>query len=121
MSDLYNRIYALCQGKGITIGRMCKELGISRGNLTELKMERIKTLKPENLTKISGYFGVTVDYLLGTETEKAPTLVYESGRNVNIVTIAGRDGSYMEKRLTDEQVKALQTIIDQMPEAPDDL
>ena len=73
MSDLYNRIYALCQSKGVTIGRMCKELGISRGNLTELKMERIKTLKPENLTKISGYFGVTVDYLLGTETEKAPT------------------------------------------------
>ena len=73
MSDLYNLIYALCQGKGVTIGRMCKELGISRGNLTELKMERIKTLKPENLTKISGYFGVTVDYLLGTETEKAPT------------------------------------------------
>lgn len=73
MSDLYNRIYALCQGKGIAIGRMCKELGISRGNLTELKMERIKTLKPENLTKIAGYFGVTVDFLLGTETEKAPT------------------------------------------------
>lgn len=74
MSDLYNRIHSLCQCRGISIGKMCTELGISRGNMTELKMERIKTLKAENLTKISGFFGVTVDYLLsGVETEKAPT------------------------------------------------
>lgn len=72
MSDLYNRIYELCQGKGISIGKMCKDLSISRGNLTELKMERIKTLKTENLTKISEYFGVSVDYLLGKEQKEKP-------------------------------------------------
>lgn len=72
MSDLYNRIYALCQEKGISIGKMCSLIGISRGNMTELKMERIKTLKADNLTKISGFFGVTVDYLLYGK-EKAPT------------------------------------------------
>ena len=65
MSDLYNRIYELCQNKGITIGRMCKELGISRGNLTELKMGRIKTLKTDNLRKIAYYFKVPLDYLVG--------------------------------------------------------
>ena len=53
--------------------------------------------------------------------KERPTPVSESGRPVNIVKIAGRDGSYAEKRLTDEQVKALQTIIDQMPDAHDDL
>ena len=72
MSDLYNRIYELCQGKGISIGKMCKDLSISRGNLTGLKMERIKTLKTENLTKISEYFGVSVDYLLGKEQKEKP-------------------------------------------------
>lgn len=72
MSDLYNRIYELCQDEGISIGKMCKDLSISRGNLTELKMERIKTLKTENLTKISEYFGVSVDYLLGKETKEKP-------------------------------------------------
>lgn len=72
MSDLYNRIYELCQGKGISIGKMCKDLSISRGNLTELKMERIKTLKTENLAKISEYFGVSVDYLLGKEQKEKP-------------------------------------------------
>lgn len=81
MNDLYNRIYALCQKKGISIGKMCNEIGISRGNLTELKMERIKTLKTDNLTKISSYFNVSVDYLLGKETEKA--LVLEDKRTVS--------------------------------------
>ncbi|WP_298021163.1 helix-turn-helix domain-containing protein [uncultured Dysosmobacter sp.] len=64
MDDLYNRIHALCESHDITIGKMCNKLSISRGNLTELKMGRIKTLKAENLTKISGYFGVSIDYLL---------------------------------------------------------
>ena len=52
MSDLYNRIYDLCQERNISVGKMCNELGISRGNLTELKMDRIKTLKADNLTNI---------------------------------------------------------------------
>ena len=54
------------------------------------------------------------------EVEKRkPTPVSESGQHVNVVKIAGRDGSFMEKRLTDEQIKALQTIIEQMPDADD--
>lgn len=53
--------------------------------------------------------------------KRNPTPVSESGRRINIVKIAGRDGSYMEKRLTDEQIKALQTIVNHMPEAPEDL
>lgn len=72
MSELYSRILNLCEGRSISVGKMCNELGISRGNLTELKMERIKTLKSDNLTKIASYFGVSVDYLLGNEKKPAP-------------------------------------------------
>ncbi len=72
MSDLYNRIYGLCQKKNISIGKMCNDLSISRGNLTELKMDRIQTLRAANLTKISDYFGVSIDYLLGNEQKEKP-------------------------------------------------
>ena len=71
MSELYNRIAMLCKQQGISIGKMCNQLGISRGNLTELKMERIKTLKTDNLTKIAVFFNVSVDYLLGNEERPA--------------------------------------------------
>lgn len=88
MSDLYNRIYGLCQKKGISIGKMCNELGISRGNLTELKMERIKTLKADNLKKISSFFGVSVDYLLtGAEQKKVgPPLKEDEDEDIIILS-----------------------------------
>ena len=43
----------LCKQQRNKHREMCNQLGISRGNLTELKMERIKTLKTDNLTKIA--------------------------------------------------------------------
>lgn len=49
--------------------------------------------------------------------EKEPTPVTEIGQNLNIVKIAGRDGSHIERRLTDEQITALKLIIDQLPDA----
>ena len=72
MSNLYNRIHDLCVEKGISVGKMCTELSISRGNLTELKKERMKTLKAENLTKIANYFNVSIDYLL--DNSENPTV-----------------------------------------------
>lgn len=51
--------------------------------------------------------------------KKAPAPITESEHN--IVKIAGRDGSFVERRLTDDQVEALRSIIDQFPEAGDDI
>ena len=41
--------------------------------------------------------------------------------NCNLVKVAGRDGSYEERYLTDEQLAALRAIISQLPDASDDL
>lgn len=65
MGNLYDRISSLCSEKGIKPGRMCDTLGISRGNIGDLKAGRIKTLSAKTLTAIADYFHVTVDYLLG--------------------------------------------------------
>lgn len=73
MSILYKTIAELCESKGITGYRMCKEIGIQPSHLTDLKMERKKNLSAENLSKISNYFGVSVDYLIGNvQKENAP-------------------------------------------------
>ena len=111
MNNMYNRIYNLCQEKGISVGKMCNELGISRGNLTELKMGRIKTLKAENLTKISGFFGVSVDYLLGTEKEKTPTQTGEREPDIDSAKLAlfGGDGEVTDE-MWEEALFAAQII-----------
>lgn len=95
MSELYNKIAALCQQQGVSVGKMCNQLGISRGNLTELKMERIKTLKTDNLTKIAVYFNVSVDYLLGNEEKPAPA--QEGWQKDNpLIALYGEVGEYLD-------------------------
>ena len=72
MGSLYERIQSLCESKGIRPGRLCDELQLSRGLITDLKMGRKKSLNAQTAQKIAGYFGVSVGYLLGQEDASAP-------------------------------------------------
>lgn len=73
MGEMYNRIVALCNERGIKSGRVCADTGLSRGMMSDLKMGRTKELSAKNTKIIADYFGVTTDYLLtGEETKKAP-------------------------------------------------
>lgn len=80
------------------------------------------------LEKIADYFNVDMDYLLGKSDianrahEKAPAVVDKrSSEDCNVLRIAGRDGTFRERVLSDEQLAALIAIVDQMPDVPDDL
>ncbi len=73
MSNLYNRLQELCEEKGVSGYRMCKDVGIQPSIMTDLKMGRRSSMKAETAQKVADYFGVTVGYLLGDETKKAPT------------------------------------------------
>ena len=71
MGTLYENIMALCNSRGIKGGKLCTDLGISKGLLTDLKMGRRTGVSAATAQKIAAYFGVTVGYLLGQE-ESAP-------------------------------------------------
>ena len=81
MDDLYNRIEKLCQQAGVRVGTMCREIGIGTSVLADLKSGRKKSLSTVTISKIAGYFNVSIDYLLGADTEKAPTR--EGGREMD--------------------------------------
>lgn len=72
MSDLYNRIMSLCEEKGVSGYRMCKDIKIQPSILTDLKMGRQSGLSAKNADKMAAYFGVSVGFLLGTEAKKRP-------------------------------------------------
>ena len=65
MNELYERIDALCKQRGVTVTTMCKEAGVNRGNLSDLKMGRQSGLSQRNLEKLAAYFDVTPAYLMG--------------------------------------------------------
>lgn len=66
----FERFAELCKGIGETPNSVAKILGISSGSVTAWK----NGTEPRNktLSAIADYFGVSTDYLLGKETEKAP-------------------------------------------------
>lgn len=70
MSNLYEKIYALCEEKGIKGAKMCSDTGISKGLLTDLKMGRRTGVSAVTAQKIASYFDVSVGYLLGEEEQK---------------------------------------------------
>lgn len=73
MGTLYENIIALCNERGIKGGKMCTDIGMSKGILTDLKMGRQSGISATNAQKIASYFGVSVGYLLGeTDIKKAP-------------------------------------------------
>ena len=67
MGNLYETIHALCVRDGVTDSRMCTDIGISRGIMSDLKTGRKSGLSSKTLNKIADYFGVSMSYLLGTE------------------------------------------------------
>ena len=71
MANLYESILSLCERDGIRPGRLCDELSISRGLMTDLKMGRKKGVNAETAQKIASFFGVSVGYLLGIEGSDA--------------------------------------------------
>ena len=72
MCTLYERISLLCQNKGVSKSRMCLDLGLSKSTMSDMKAGRTKGIATITAQKIASYFGVSVGYLLGEETEKAP-------------------------------------------------
>lgn len=94
--DLYDRIVSLCQAHQVRPGKMCGDLGLSRGLMTDLKMGRKKMLSAETLSKIASYFGVSVDSLLN---EDALTSSAVSGEEENVLILARK-----RKTLTPEQL-----------------
>lgn len=111
---------------------MAAQCGLSTGYISliekEVNPQTGKAMVPSLvvLNKLAKGMGMPLDNLLsmcddmmvdiGAPAKTAPTAPPPAR---NIVRIAGRDGSYVEKNLSDEQVAALKLLIDQLPDVDD--
>ena len=83
MGKLYENIMSLCAARGIKGGKMCTDVGISKGLLTDLKMGRRSGVSAVTAQKIASYFDVSVGYLLGEEDKKEKPTVQDDGLTEN--------------------------------------
>lgn len=117
MGTLYENIIQLCTEHGIKGGKMCTDLGISKGLLTDLKMGRRTGISATNAQKIASYFGVTVGYLLGEEDEKEKPLINDDEELTEYVQLLKtrpemRMLFQLSKDATKEDVEAAVRIIE---------
>lgn len=94
-------------------------LGLKKTTFTSWKSGK-NTSYTKHVGKIAEFFDVSADYLLGkTDTRKSLSNSGETKENINIIKIVGRDGSYEERTLTDDQLELFKKMIDALPEATD--
>lgn len=67
----YEIVNNLCKARKISITRMAEEIGLS--NAAPTSWRRGSVPKLGTLKKISEYFNVSVEYLLGEEQKETPT------------------------------------------------
>ena len=65
--------YELCEKHRVSPNKACIDMGISRTSTAKWKSGSVPN--GQTLSKIADYFGVTTDFLLGTETKKEPLAV----------------------------------------------
>ena len=63
----YDRFIGLCKARGVSPSAVMVSIGLNKSNATFWKKGSIP--KGDTLQKLADYFGVSVDYLLGTEKE----------------------------------------------------
>lgn len=73
----YDIFHRLCDERGISDSTACLEMGFSRSYAAKMKNKN-GAPSMDKLTAMAKYFGVSVDYLLTGEKEKAPGITAES-------------------------------------------
>lgn len=66
----YDRFKQLCDMKGVRPTNACVEAGVSRGLAAKWKAEKTDIPRADILQKLSVYFGMTIDEILGEEEQK---------------------------------------------------
>lgn len=73
MFDLYENIKSLCEAKGVSVSKMCVDIGVSKSLMSNIKNHRADTLSAKSVAKIADYLGVSYDCVMHGQKEKPAT------------------------------------------------
>lgn len=123
-NDLSRKIRDLRAQHSLTLEQVAQQVGVGRSTIRKWETGMIENMRRDKIAKLAAALHTTPSYLMGWEdsdTPQAGTDLSHHSSDENIIRIAGRDGSYQERKLTDQQLAALQAILDQMPDVPEGL
>lgn len=109
MTRFYEKYLELCASSGMTPNGAAKIIGIPSASITDWKKGSMP--RSNAIEKISTYFGVTTDYLLGYEDIKEKPTLNEDEFDLSGVSAAKRDFIFDILDLNDDQVQALSALV----------
>lgn len=114
-----DKIRELAKEKGIKQKYITDKLGVPHTYFADIKNKN-RDIPDCRLSIIADTLDTTIEYLRDETDikEKAPDQD-DQVQDKNILRIAGRDGTYIERKLTDEQMRAFRLMVEQLPEADD--
>lgn len=124
MSEISKRILGIILSKEISYGELSERTGIPKSALQRYATGETEKIPIDRLQIIAKAIGTTTAYLMGWEEIDSQPAEVEPQKEIsdrNIIRIAGRDGSYEERVLSDEHLAALKVILSQLPDASGDL
>ena len=109
MTRFYEKYLELCASSGMTPNGAAKIIGIPSASITGWKKGSMP--RSNAIEKISTYYGVTTDYLLGYEDIKEKPTLNEDELDLSGVSAAKRDFIFDILDLNDDQVQALSALV----------
>ncbi len=100
----WKRFYTLCKDRNITPNFVARELGLSSGSVTSWKKGKVP--HHNTLLRIGEYFGVSVDFLLGSSVNSKNDRLYLLDKeNIYMIplfeSVSAGLGTYPEEYATD--------------------
>lgn len=114
MANTGERIKSARKACGMTQAELAEKIGVKFSAIHKYESGLVVNLKRDTIAALAKALDVSPAWLMCMDDAPAAP-------RTNTLRIAGRDGTLIEKKLSDEQVAALKGIIDQFPEADDDL
>lgn len=109
---------------GLTLAQIADAMDVAEATVQRWESGNIKSVRYDKIGKLAEVLKVQPSVLMGWE-DSEKSIPHEKktpdSRKRNIVKLAGRDGSYHERVLSDSQLAAVKAMIDQLPDASDDL
>ena len=117
-----DKIKELSRQQGIKMCFLAQQIGVPHTYFADIKNKH-RDIPDSRLSVVANILNTTVAYLRDeTDVKEKPSANGEElNLDKNTIVVRGRDGSVETKTLTDKQLHALQVIIDQFADAPDDL
>ncbi len=104
------------KAKGVSVSEACQQCGLGTSFIPDIKRGRDPSVT--RLQTLANYLGVTISELLGERKMPAPE--NGGGSNGNEIKIVGRDGTFIERELTDEQMSLMKAMLDQLKPVDDE-